>query len=112
MEREINYSVTEQEGIKIVKLSGSISNSTNQEIEKLVNGLTQKNNVILNMREINVITSGGLTSLVNVSVDARKRRKHVMIMNLREGLIKTIEVMGVLQYFIFIDSIEEGFSRV
>jgi len=109
---DISYSISEYEGIKIVKLAGNISNSTKLDFEKLINGLAQKNNVILNMKEISVITSGGLSSLINVSAEARKRKKRVMIMGMRDALVKMLEVMGVLQYFIFIDNIEEGLAKI
>jgi anti-anti-sigma factor len=111
LEKEITYSIAEQEGVKIIKLSGNISNSSKLELERLVNGLTQKYNVIINMIEVGIITSGGLGSLINVSVEARKNKKRVMILGLREGLIKMIEVMGVLQYITFVDTIEEGIAR-
>jgi anti-anti-sigma factor len=109
---DIRYSISEYEGIKIVKLSGNISNSSKLEFESLINGLAQKFNVILNMNEITVITSGGLTSLINVSAEAHKRKKRVMIMGLRDSLVKMLEVMGVLPYFTIIENIEEGFAKI
>jgi anti-anti-sigma factor len=112
MNTDISYSISEYEGIKIVKLAGNISNSTKLEFENLISGLAQKYNIILNMSEISIITSGGLTSLINISADARKRKKLVMIMGLRDGLVKMLEVMGVLPYFIIIDNIQEGASKV
>jgi anti-anti-sigma factor len=112
LDKEINFSITDQEGFKVVRLEGSISNSSRLEIEGLVNELTLKNHVILNMIGINIITSGGLGTLINVSVEARKRKKRVMVMGLREGLVKMIEVMGMLQYITFIETIEEGMARV
>jgi anti-anti-sigma factor len=109
---DISYSISEYEGIKIIKLTGNISNSTKMDFERLINGIILKNNVILNMKEISVITSGGLSSLINVSAEARKRKKRVMIMGMRDPLVKMLEVMGVLQYFIFIDNIEEGLAKI
>ncbi|MBN2403781.1 MAG: STAS domain-containing protein [Spirochaetes bacterium] len=112
MNTDISYSITEYEGIKIIKLTGNLSNSSRLEFDRLINGLTLKYNVILNMKDISVITSGGLTSLVKVSAEARRRKKRVMIMGMREGLMKMLEVMDVLQHFTIIENIEEGVSRV
>lgn len=111
MNSEINYTITEYDGIKIIKLIGNISNTTKIDFERIVNSISQKSDVILNMNEISIITSGGLGSLVKVSAEARKRKKRVMIMGLREGLVKMLEVMGALQYMIFIENIEEGISK-
>lgn len=111
MNSEINYTITEYDGIKIIKLIGNISNTTKVEFERIVNSISQKNDVILNMNEISIITSGGLGSLVKVSAEARKRKRRVMIMGLREGLVKMLEVMGALQHIIFIENIEEGLSK-
>lgn len=112
MNSDISYSISDYEGIKIVKLSGNISNSSKPEFENLINGLAQKYNIILNMNEISVITSGGLTSLINVSSEARRRKKRVMIMGIRESLFKMLEVMGVLPYFTIIENIEEGLAKI
>ena len=112
MSTDISYSISEYEGIKVVKLAGNISNSSKNEFEQVINVLAQKYNVILNMNDIGVITSGGLSSLINVSSEARKKKKRVMILGMREGLVKMLETMGVLQYLTFIESIEEGLSKV
>ncbi len=112
MNSEITYSISEYEGIKIVKLSGSISNASKTELENTINGLVQKYNVILNMKEISVITSGGLTSLINISAGARKRKKRVMLMGIRDNLVKMFEVMGVLPYITVIENIEEGIAKI
>ena len=60
MDKEIQFAVSDYDLIKIVKLSGNISNSSKLDVENFINGLTHKNNVILDMKKINVITSGGL----------------------------------------------------
>jgi anti-anti-sigma factor len=109
---ELTYSISELESIKIVKFAGNISNSSKLEFERVVDTLTQKNNVILDMRGISVITSGGVSSLINVSSNARKRKKRVMIMGIREGLIKILEVMDVFPNITFIDNLEEGIAKV
>jgi anti-anti-sigma factor len=112
LEKEINYSVTDRDGVKVVKFEGSISNSNKSEFEKTLNNLTQKYNIILDMNKISVITSGGLSAMINVSLEAHKRRRKVMIMGLREAFIKMMEVMGMLQYIIFIENIEDGIAKV
>ena len=112
MKDEINYSISDYEGLKVIKLEGNISNSTRIDFEKLINDITQKSNVILNMNDVGVITSGGFHSLAGISAEARKRNKRVMIMGLREGLANMMETMGVIHYFTFVGSVEEALSRI
>ena len=112
LEGELNYSIVDHETVKIVNLSGHISNVTKKKFEDLLSELTQKSNVILNMEDIDIVTSTGLNSLVNVCLDARKRNKRIVLLRLRDNLFKMMEVMNICEYFIFADSIEEGHIKI
>lgn len=112
MASEINYSVADYDGLKVIKLAGNIANSSKDEFENLVDRLSQKYDIILNFKEVNVITSGGLNSLIKVTKNARSRKKRVMLMGLREGLMKMMEVMEAYKYLTFVNSIEEGQARI
>lgn len=112
MKNDISYSIVDHEGIKVIRIAGSISNSTKKEFEDLIERLSKNSDLILNMQELSIITSAGLNSLISIFVNARKRKRKIMLMGLRDGLRKMIEVMEASQHFIFIDSIEEGQFRI
>ncbi|MBN2039478.1 MAG: STAS domain-containing protein [Spirochaetes bacterium] len=112
MDSEITFSVTDHDQVKVVKLSGNISNVSKTDVEVMITELTQKNNVILDMKKVNVITSGGIAALINISSEARKRKKRVLITGLRDHFKRMIEVMGLIQYVIIVESIEDGVSML
>ncbi len=98
----------DHEGIKVVNLNGNISNASRDELEMVISDLIQKSNVILNMRDVQLITSSGLDSLVTLCIEARQKNKRILVMGLRDHLQKMIDVLDLYEYFIFVESIEEG----
>ncbi len=112
MANDIHYSIIDNEGIKVVKLSGNISNSNRHEFEQLLKRLSERHHIILNMQDIDVITSAGFDALVNVAQHARKGKWRLMLMGVREDVKKRMEEMEIRQIFIMIDSIEEGQARI
>lgn len=112
MANDINYSIIDNEGIKVVKLAGNISNSNKNEFELLLKRFSERHHVILNMQEVDVITSAGFDSLVKVALHARKGKWKLMLMGVREEVKKRLDEMEVRQNFILIDSIEEGQTRI
>jgi anti-anti-sigma factor len=109
---DINYSIIDNEGIKVVRIVGNISNSNRKEFELLVKRLSERHHVILNMQEVEVITSAGFDSLVNISRFARSGKWKLMLMGVREEVKKRLEEMEIRQNFVLIDSMEEGQTRI
>jgi anti-anti-sigma factor len=110
--RDLNYSIDDQEGIKIVRLSGNISNVNRHEFQALINDLSKKDNVIININKVNLFTSSGLDALRDVSLDARIGGKRVLLLGANENLIKMVEILDLYDDFIFIESIEEGLMKL
>lgn len=108
MHKDLNYTITDYEGIKVVNLAGNISRLTRKEFSVLVNRLTQFYNVIINMGNIGIVTTSGMDVLIDVCVEARKRKKRVMLLGVKDDLKKMIETFDVFDYFIMVESIEEG----
>lgn len=108
MEDGLFYSVEDHEGIKIVHLSGNISNTTKGDFELFIKDLTQRNNVILTMKDVHIVTTSGLNTLVDVCVDARSKNKRILLLQSNRDLIRMIEILNLYEYFIFVDSFEEG----
>ena len=64
------------------------------------------------MEEVNILTSSGLNSLINICSDARSRNKRVVLLRLQDDIIKMMKVMDVCDHFIFVESIEEGQMKI
>lgn len=112
MAENLSYSIEEREGTKIINLSGAIHIISKNELADLVNKITQKSNVILNLREIDLLTSSGINVLVEISNEARKNARRVVVLGLKEEFIKIIDGLDLYEYFIFVDSIEEGLMKL
>jgi anti-anti-sigma factor len=109
---DINYSIIDNDGIKVVKLVGNISNSNRSEFESLLKRLSERHNVILNMHDVDVITSAGFDALVNVARHARKGKWKLMLMGVKEDVKKRLDEMEIRQNFVLVDSVEEGQAKI
>ncbi len=112
MAENLSYSIEEREGTKILNLRGGIHILSKEDLAELVNKTSQKNNVILNLREVELLTSSGINTLVELSNEARKNARRVVILGLKEEFIKIIDGLDLYEYFIFVDSIEEGLMKL
>ncbi|MDY6968013.1 MAG: STAS domain-containing protein [Spirochaetota bacterium] len=112
MKGYLNYSIVDHEGVKVVNLSGILSHVSEKIFTDLLEDLTDKGNVILNMEDVNIVTSSGLNSLTNVCISARNKKKRIVLLRLREDIYKMIEMMDLFEYFIFVESIEEGKIKI
>jgi anti-anti-sigma factor len=109
---ELNYSVEEKEGIRVIHLDGNLSVVNAENLERLVDTHTQKSSVIINMHDVKMVTSSGFNSLVNVSLDAKSRNNRVLLMRPSESFKKMIEILKSYEHFILVDSVEEGQRKV
>ncbi len=112
MVENLSYSIEDREGTKIINLRGGIHILSREDLAALVNKVSQKNNVILNLREVELLTSSGINILVEISNEARKNAKRVVILGLKEEFIKIIDGLDLYEYFIFVDSVEEGLMKL
>lgn len=106
--RDIDYSIEDYKDVRVVSLSGNISNATKSELMALVHRLSQNANVIINMANVSLVTSSGLDALVEISNKARALNRRVLLMNASDDIIKMIETLNIYDYFIFVESVEEG----
>ena len=109
---DLNYSVEDKEGIKVIHLDGNLSVSNAESFERLIDLHSQKNSVIVNLSDVKMITSSGFHSLLNVSVDAKTRNNRVLLMKPSDEFKKMIDTLKSYEYFIMVDSVEEGQMKI
>ncbi len=112
MANELTYKTEDREGVKILNIAGNISSITRNEFIDVVNGITARNNVILSLRDAEIVTSSGLNALVEVSAEARKNTKRVLILGAKESLVKLIDRLDLYEQFIFVESVEQGLMKL
>ena len=109
---DLNFTVEDKDGIKVIHLDGNLSVSNAESFERLIDLHSQKSSVIVNLSDVRMITSSGMNSLMNVSIDAKNRNNRVLLMKPNEHLRKMIEILKTYEYFIVVDSVEEGQMKV
>ncbi len=108
----LNYSIEEREGVKVVNLNGNVSALNRDELGDVVNRLAAKSNVIVNLRGVELITSAGMQAFVELSTEARKNSRRVIVMGMPEGVVNLIDRLDLYEHFIFVDSVEEGLMKL
>ena len=109
---ELNYSVEDKEGLKVINLDGNLSVSNAEALEKLIELYTQKASVVVNLHDVRLVTSSGLNSLINVSIDAKSRKNRVLLMKPSDEFRKMTQILKTYDQFIIVDSVEEGQMKV
>lgn len=108
----IQFSIDEYEGVKIVRLGGNISNVTRNEFLNIINELTKKNNIIIDLSNVGVFTSSGLDALQSASIEAKAHNTRVLLLGANESLIKMVEILDVYDDFIFVENVEEAINKL
>ena len=109
---DLNYSVEDKEGVKVIHLDGNLSVTNAESFERLIDLHSQKSSVIVNLSDVKMITSSGFHSLLNVSVDAKTRNNRVLLMKPSEDFKKMIDTLKSYEYFIMVDSVKEGQMKI
>ena len=108
----LEYSIEEREATRVLHLTGSVTGANRAAFEALVEDITQKGNCIVNLSAVSMVSTSGIAALGEVSLNARKKGKRVILMGTNPSVILTIEQLDMYDYFLFVDSVEEGLLKI
>jgi len=108
----LNYSINEIEGVKVLVVSGSLTADTIETFKSIVRQVTERESLIINFENVTLITSAGMNALVDVSFFAKEHEKRVIILWPEKELLKMAETLGVYNYLIFAQSIDEAKMKI
>jgi anti-sigma B factor antagonist len=108
----LNYSINEIEGVKVLVMSGSLTADTTDTFKSLVQQVTERESLIINFENVNLITSAGMNTLVDVSFFAKEHDKRVIILWPEKELLRMAETLGVYNYLIFAQSVDEAKMKI
>ncbi len=108
----INYTMRDYAGIKIMDLAGSLNSNTVSGFEIAVKSIIDKESLILNMSNVVMITTAGLTSLIDLSYFAKDNGERLVIMWPSEELLSLTDTLEAYSSLIFADSPEEGLTKI
>jgi len=108
----INYSLSDFDGFNILDLSGTLTIQTSDAFISVVHNLTERGSLIINMKNINFITSSGLNALIDISYYAKERGHRIILLSPDSDVINLIEYVDFVSHLIFAESPEEGKTKI
>ncbi len=108
----LNYTVRDADGQRIIELSGGLDVTTVNTFKNALMNTSERDSLVLNMENINLVTIAGIRALVDLSFHAKEHGKRVVLLWPRENLLKLAESMEVFSYLIFAHSIEEAKTKI
>jgi len=108
----VNYSLREFDGINVLDLSGDLTIHTSDAFISVVHNLTERGSLIINMSNIDFVTSSGLNALIDVSYYARERGHRIVIMDLKPDVMELVDYADFFSHLIFAETPEEGKTKI
>ena len=103
----------EQDGITIIDISGRLDASNSKEAESTILATEgEGSKVILNLENLEYISSAGLRVLLLSAKKARAGHGKFCIVSLTESVMDVFEISGFSAIFEIADSVEEGMKMV
>lgn len=89
--------VTEHKRVNVVSVSGRVDGSTAGDFETALNELTQagKNNIVLDMAEVDFVSSAGLRVLVNTRKAVKAAGGDIVFASPSQQVVETLDIAGL-----------------
>ena len=109
---ELNYSINEFDGLNVLDLSGTLTVISFDDLIAVVHRLTERESLIIDIKNIEFATSSGLNALIEASCNARIRGNRVIVINAAPDIIELIDFVDCYSLFIFAESLEEAKTKI
>ena len=102
-----------QQNTTIAEISGEIDGQTSSLVqEKLLPLLTAQNKIILNMTEVDYMSSAGLRVLLTLYRQASANDSQLVLVGLSEDVKDIMEITGFLNFFTISETIETALRQL
>jgi len=112
MSDTFNYTIADYEGAKLIEAAGYLSANTNIEFIDFLETVTETDNVIIDMQQVDLLTSSGVESLVMLSRNARKKGKRVILARTKPEIKNIFASLSMYNLVIFADTPEDGLVKI
>lgn len=98
--------------VRLLRLDGKLDVHSTPVVLELVNSLIDGNqvNVVIDMRQVKLISSYGVGAMVTILKNIRERGGHLKLAALRPEVKVPFEVTGLMPQFEIHDSVENAIS--
>jgi anti-sigma B factor antagonist len=107
----MDFELTEYKRSTVIYTSGRIDSYTAPEVEEALNQLIEKGqyNIIMDMRDVNFISSAGWWALIRVQKEVKKmNRGELVLVHLDERIQESMDLVGITPYFSIYDDMTEA----
>lgn len=98
----MDFEVTEYKRCTVLYTAGRVDSYTAPEVEEALNKIVEKGqtNIILDMKDINFVSSAGWWALIRVQKELKKlNRGEVILVKLDERIRESMDLVGIGPYF-------------
>lgn len=109
----MEFTTTDYKRCTVVKGSGRIDSSTAPDLEKTLNDLLSTDkDIILDMSEINFVSSAGWWAIIRVQKELKKKRTDLILVQLNENVRDSMNLVGILPYFSIFEKMEDALGSL
>jgi anti-sigma B factor antagonist len=105
--------VSEDSGVVFIEPVGSIDGKTAPEFHEAVLTLLQpKARTVLNMTQVDFMSSAGLRSMLLIYQQAKSKDARVVLAGVNDDIRKSMSATGFLAFFVFADTVHDAISQL
>ena len=97
------------DSVSVVRLVGELNSQAAREVQgSLSRQVTQQEKVLIDLTDVQCLSSAGLRTMLLVYRAARALNHSVAVMGLPPELLNVMQATGFLRFFEVVDSVEDG----
>ena len=112
MTQLLRYTVDIYNSAKVIDVTGSINITTAAKLQNIVNLLTMQESVVLNLESVQLITTAGLETLVEISRNAKERGKRVVLFKASDDFKDFAESLDYFKFLVFAEALDEAVTKI
>ena len=102
----MNVNITNENGIFLITINGSIDSKTTAELQsKIMESISNANKVILDMINVDFVSSAGLRVLLMVYRQIKSQNGKVVLVGVSEEIQDVMKMTGFINFFEISDTI-------
>jgi anti-sigma B factor antagonist len=100
------------QGVSVMKVKGRVDSDTAPELEEALTSLLNdnKNKIVLNLKDVEYLSSAGLRAMVKALKDAQKSSGDVHLASVSEPIEVILRTVGMMQMFKMYPSDQEAMA--
>lgn len=107
-----SYNIETHEDCRIIHLTGNLDAISNESFERIIRNFIKNDNIILNMQDVELVSSSGLNAIIDMTLEARDYDKWILLLKPRNNFLEMVEALNAYDYFKIIETVEEGLVKL